>query len=299
LACGVFSLKRRIMKMKKAVLIICNLAVMSASVCFAGSAGSLAFCRGIWVEEGISIGNEASVDWCVCGTDYPEYDFKIMTNSTAASAVRLYNDAWVNGDIVVGADGDSSAVVKNTGADVNGIIYAADDPWGFMPVPAPPGLPLMGALKGTATISSSGQYSSITIPNGCAVTIDAPSPIVLYVTGDLILGNYAELQIVGDGSLQLYVGGNILCGKGSLINTESEDPKKLRIYGLAADASVDLKANGVFHGTIYAPDTDVILHNNYSFYGAVAAKSFTQGAKSVFYYDASLSPPPPFEMLGE
>ncbi len=242
--------------------------------------------QAIWVRTSIILKTGSVVDWYNYDANDLAAGLQIGTDSIEAGAIMLNTGSVVNADVVVGVGGDPASVITGDG-DVNGLVYVATEPYAWVdPVLPPPGLPVYGDIDTSMVITQSGQYSSINFRNGEVLTIDAP--VTLYITGNINLRNAAQLQITSNGSLALYAGGTVVCDNSGSINSLAQDPKKLRIYGLATCMNVDLKVNGAFYGTIYAPDAAVITRNAYPFYGAIAVKSFEQKVGMQFMYDASV-----------
>lgn len=149
-------------------------------------------------------------------------------------------------------------------------------------------LPSGGILNDSTILSSSAKYDGINLGNNKIVVIDGE--VKLYIIGDIILKNSAELQVLNgeDASLTLYVGGNVEVKNSGVINNLSANAKKLRMYGLDGCNSIDLKNSSNFYGAIYAPEADVVMMNSADVFGAVVAKSFEQKNAATFNYDASL-----------
>ena len=158
-----------------------------------------------------------------------------------------------------------------------------------------------GALTGSSTISSATVYDSINLkgvvdPNKSdLITVDTKN-VEIYVTGDMILGNGDELQILADASLTIYLGGNLFIDNSGGINNLTMDPKKLKTYGLDTCTNIDFKNSGSYYGAIYAPNADIRLHNGVTVYGAMVGKSFTQDVNADFNYDMSLREVDPSEI---
>lgn len=110
----------------------------------------------------------------------------------------------------------------------------------------------------------------------------------MYITGDIILGNSAEIEIEEDSSLILYLGGNFEGKNSSTINNETQIPKNWRIYALDSCESIVLKNSSDFYGTIYAPNAEVTMDNSADMHGSIVAKNFDQKNSGDFNYDASL-----------
>jgi choice-of-anchor A domain-containing protein len=223
-------------------------------------------------------------------------DDKIMqigTNNTASGSVVLRNSATVYGDVVVGMGGEPSVVINDYGATVTGDTRALTERYVMQPITVPEWLESLsssGAIPNDTndtTITTSARYSSIDLGNSETVTISGGN-ITIYITGDIILGNSAELGIENDASLVLYLGGNFEGKNSSTVNNETQDPQKLKIYCLDSCENMRFKNSGDFYGAIYAPNADVVMDNSANIYGSVISKSFEQRNSATFNYDVTL-----------
>jgi hypothetical protein len=246
----------------------------------------------ILTQTDIALKSGGTVDWY--NYDANDRIFSIGTNSTEEGAINLKHGATVNGNVIVGPGADPDTVIDDLGATITGETYAATETYSFPPATVPAALygePSQGALDDSAVITASGKYDSINLGNSEILTIDGD--VSLYITGDVTLGNSAELQIVDAGtnpnaSLTLYVEGDVEVKTGGALNNLAQDPKKLKIFGLDSCQNIILKNSSDFYGTIYAPNAYVEMKNSASAYGAVVADSFEQKNSAAFYYDASL-----------
>ena len=239
--------------------------------------------------ENIELKAEADIDWY--NYDAGDEDFKIGTNGTQSGAVTLKNNSNVNGDIVVGVDGDISVAVSDNGANITGTLGTMSEEFILDSVTVPAWLTAMalgGTITNDTTISSSDKYSGINLGNGEEIEIEGD--VVLYITGDILLKNSAKIIINddADGSLTLYVGGDITGNNGSSFNNETEDSKKLKIFGLDSCSEMLFKNSSEFYGIIYAPRAEVTFNNSVDAYGSVICKQFEQKNSAGFNYDASL-----------
>ena len=232
---------------------------------------------------------------------------QIGTNSTASGAIIAKTGVTIDGDVVVGVGGDADVVINNTTeAAISGQTYPSLIKNKIPNINVPKALVDMassGSITAAGTISTSAKYDSINLaadPNkGATLTIDGN--VKLYVTGDIQLGNSDVLQIVDqttnpDASLVIYLGGNLITDNSGAINNLTQDPKKLKIFGLDTCTNVDFKNSGSFYGAIYAPNADVHFYNSVTVYGAVVSKSFTQDVNANFFYDMSLREAEPSEI---
>ncbi len=226
-----------------------------------------------------------------------DVEVDISTQSTADASVILNTGVTVKGDITVGVGGDPETAIKDMGAttgyQLSGII---EEP---LPLITPPTLPDMGTSITTTgetvtfTPNHSGQYNNIFIQKGetpGTVKISG-GDVVLYITGDIDLGESCELIVKDNSSLTLYIDGDIHCRANSGINAEysSENPMKFQIYGTAeTQQSFDIKAKSDWSGTIYAPNADVILYANGDFYGSTVSNNFELKSGGNYHYDEAL-----------
>jgi choice-of-anchor A domain-containing protein len=244
----------------------------------------------IFTKNGMELNNSAVVDWF----NYTEEDkiMQIGTNSTTAGSVILRNSSTVYGDVVVGMGGEPGVVINDYGATVTGDTSALTERYVMQPVTVPEWLELLpssGAIPNDindTTITTSARYSSIDLGNSEIVTISGD--ITLYITGDIILDNSAELGIEEGASLILYLGGDFEGKNSSTVNNETQDAQKLKIYGLDSCETIQFKNSSDFYGAIYAPNADVVMNNSANIYGSVVSKSFDQKNSGTFNYDVTL-----------
>ncbi|MHC4693321.1 MAG: DUF7305 domain-containing protein [Planctomycetota bacterium] len=216
---------------------------------------------------------------------------QVGTNSTLAESVVIENGGVINGDVVVGPDGDPDTVILDTSSGITGNTFIMPLEHDMPQITVPQWLasmPSSGTIKNNKTITKSGKYDRIDLDINEILTIKGQ--VSLYVVGDVILGNSAELRIsdANDASLILYVGGNFEIKNGGVVNNLSKDSKKLQIYGLSTCTSLILKNGGDFYGAIYAPNADIVTMNSGDMYGSVIGKSIEQKNSSTFYYDVTL-----------
>lgn len=257
---------------------------VSAALRLRGPFDAAVFAKGL-----LNMNNAGTIDWY--NNDADDFNFAVSTGSTEENSITLKSGVTINGDLVVGVGGDPDVVIESKeDLTVEGRIYALSDAYATPPVSVPEAIDSLlssGTIDGeTQTIESSGKYSSINLKNGEKVTISGD--VTLYITGDITLGNSAELHIEEDSSLTLYLGGNFEGKNSNGVNNETKDPESLQIYGLESCAQIQLKNGTDLFGAIYAPNADVIINNSANVYGAVVSKTFDMKNSGVFMYDASL-----------
>jgi len=226
-----------------------------------------------------------------------DIEVDIGTQSTLDASIVLNSGVTVQGDVVVGVGGDPDTVIEDLGA-TTGDKYSAteEEP---LPLITPPALPDWGVditAKGeiiTISPADSGQYGNIILTKSATVGVLEISggDVVLYITGDIELGQSCEIVVKDNSSLTIYIDGNIHCRTNSSINNENppEDPMKFQLYGTGEiQQSFDIKAKSTWSGVIYAPNADIVLYANGDFYGSVVADNFELKAGGNYHYDEAL-----------
>jgi hypothetical protein len=241
----------------------------------------------VFAEDGAELKNSALVDWFNFGAD--DENLKVGTNSIASGAFSFKNSSTINGDVVVGVGGNPDVVIDDFGATITGDTRALKEA-NVLPLIAVPqwldSLPSSGTIQNNTTITNSAKYSDINLKNSKTLLIDGD--VTLYVTGEIILGNSAEVQVDNDASLILYLGGDFEGKNSSTINNLTQEAKKLQIYCLDSCENMVFKNSSDFYGVVYAPNANVIMDNSANLYGAVVARTFEQKNSAALNYDASL-----------
>ena len=241
----------------------------------------------VFAEDGAELKSSALVDWFNFGAD--DENLKVGTNSIASGAFSFKNSSTINGDVVVGVGGNPDVVIDDFGATITGDTSALREENMLPPIAVPQwldSLPSSGSIQNNTTVTNSAKYSDINLKNSKTLLIDAD--VTLYVMGEIILGNSAEIEIENDASLILYLGGDFEGKNSSTINNLTQEAKKLQIYCLDSCENMVFKNSSDFYGVVYAPNANVIMNNSANLYGAVVAKTFQQMNSTALNYDASL-----------
>ena len=251
---------------------------------------------GLFFAEDIGFGKHASVDGYNFQPDHKIQNARIGTNSTAADTVSFLDGGGVDGDVLVGLNGDPDVVIDLGTAIITGETYAMTKPVNLFPVTLPAymnNLPSQGSMKIDTivpiTITDDARYESIVFDKAALLIIDGS--VKLYVHKDIVMGSDSELQIVStnpNASLTLYLGGDFITEKMAGINNLTQDPQKLKVYGLDSCVLMQPGKQAVFYGAIYAPEAHVESTNASEIFGSIVAKEFSTEKKVEIHYDASL-----------
>ena len=134
--------------------------------------------------------------------------------------------------------------------------------------------------------ADSGQYDSIELLEGGKIIIDGD--VALYITGEMKLKQYSELEILPDSYLTLYLGGDMNLRNTSTVNALTQEPKRCQIFGVGEGQNFLMEQSSVFYGTIYAPGANIILENGAELYGAIIADNADLRNSAELHFDATL-----------
>jgi len=225
-----------------------------------------------------------------------DFDLKIGTTSTAANSIPIGPGTVIEGDVFVGVGGDPGTVI-GSGGTITGQKLTLHEELDF-PVITPPSLPDTGtalsAIGATITLdpTGSGTYTEISLSqsggNPGLIEIQG-GDVVLYITGDIDLGNGCEVIVRPGSSLTLYVDGDISADNSVGFNNQAGNVKDFQLFATGMDEQVfSLKAKSSIFGTIYAPDVDITLYPSTEMRGAIVGKNVTFKSGGTFYYDEAL-----------
>ncbi|HUT31665.1 MAG TPA: hypothetical protein VMX13_17885 [Sedimentisphaerales bacterium] len=232
---------------------------------------------------------------------------KIGTNSILPDMIWLRPDCFVDGDVLVGFNGDVETVIEARPGATTGPRYPLPQPVPLLKTPVPynlpPGQPITYDANGFAIITQSGVYSNIEVPQGSVLQvgdgINQVVDVVLYVQGDLWLRQGAELRVTGTpgipttwSALTIYLDGELDGGNSNGINNMTLKPGQFKLVGTGPEG-VDwlIRNGGDFYGVYDAPNANIEIKESGDIYGAVVGKSFEQKAKCNIFYDEDLSQP--------
>lgn len=242
---------------------------------------------GLFARQGLVLGNSVQID--AYNDEGKDRAMKIGTNSTDDGAIVLRMNSCIDGDVAVGPGGDTSRVIRMNGGQYTGSAYAQPERYDAPAVSVPGDLASSldgGRIEGNRTITSSGKYASIDLGNSEKLVIDGN--VELYVTGDILLGNAAEIRINPGSSLVLYVDGDVEGKNGSVFNNLTQVPSRLRLFGTADCSKIVLKNSGDMYAVVYAPSADVTVHNSATVFGSITSRTCDLKNSGLLHYDASL-----------
>jgi hypothetical protein len=253
------------------------------------------FERAILAQQNVILKAGTLVDGYNSGDPWDtDINVQVGTQSILPDSIILNSGVVVNGNIVVGVGGNVETVIKDLGASTYRKYSMVKEV--ELPLITAPELVDTGSginVHGTTLIigpTNTGQYSEIELKNAANPGILEVNggDVVLYVTGDISLGQECQIVIKDGASLVLYLDGDMDAANNAGINNESL-PTSLTIFGTSTEEqSLILKAKSESLGAIYAPNANVTIMADSDIYGAVTAKSFELKSGGNFYYDEAL-----------
>lgn len=224
-------------------------------------------------------------------SDLTQTDLKadIGTISQEDRAVAIRPGVELSGDVYIGPESDpETVVISHQNSQVEGEVLRRSFP-PPMTVVESPQLSFKGSLSGsdiTLTSQDSGAYTNINIDNGGILSIEGHC--VLVVSEDINLRNSAQITIAEGGSLTVYLEGDFHAVNSAGIYNENAIPETFKLYGTGSQQSIDLKNSTDFYGVVYAPNADMVLHNDGNAYGSFIVDDFELKNSGTIYYDAAL-----------
>jgi hypothetical protein len=258
------------------------------------------FGKAVFGKEGVVMSSNARTDsydsklglYNVNGNKGTEGDIGTDATGSDPPAVLMNSNARVNGNVWIGMDGNTQTDIElKSNALINGRRKKSSSPTempavqGDSSLPAKPPIVLNG--NDTATISSSGKYSTITLKSNSALTITADATI--YITGALSLNSNSKLKIANGAKVEMYVDGSISFSSNTQVNNLSKDPTKFALYATdSLTSTVTYNSNTSFYGTLYSKNAPVVFNSNASLYGAIVGKDVELNSNATVHYDLAL-----------
>jgi hypothetical protein len=218
----------------------------------------------------------------------------IASNEAITLSGTILMPTTVEGDVTPGPEAavTSSGSVTISGSQARSFEHLV------LPEVELPELPLEAAKDHASPyplVVPPGQagYAGLTVRAGAQAILQGPAVVVL---GSLLLESTAELVFdTSGGPIELYVTDSLVASARSLLTTAGADPSKvlIQVPGETA-APVQLRAQGAFHGVVYAPRTEVVLGASMNFHGSLVADALTLNGAAKLHFDRHL-----LELAGE
>lgn len=194
----------------------------------------------------------------------------------------------VHGSVVPGVNG---SVVGAAPGSVSGSLDPRVMPVELEPVQVPTFASEGPFIVDSAfpTVISGGQmaYDSLTIADSRDLVLRGPMTLVV---DEMILGPGARLTLdTADGDVEIFIRGELSMDPTSYLETTQQTSKEVKIKAggdEAVTSTIDLAGMAQFHGTIYAPETNVKIGSNFEIFGGAIAKRLEIAAGARLHFDS-------------
>lgn len=254
---------------------------------------------GVFSNGPISLGAGSRVD----AYDSSEGEYSLQADKSGAS-LASNSSITVSGTLLMPTviDGDVTPGPESTVTTSDNVSVTGSQARSFETLALPevevPELPLESARVHSSPyplVIPPGEagYAGLTVSAGAQAILQGPIKVVL---GSLLLESTAELVFdTSGGPIELYVTDSLVASARSLLTTAGADPSKVLIQVPGETATpVQLRAQGAFHGIVYAPQTEVVLGASMNFHGSLVADSLTLSGAAKLHFDRHL-----LELAGE
>jgi len=211
----------------------------------------------------------------VCGALHVEPGSSVVLGPGAS----VGSSAWVNsGQLGI----EPGHLIEGT----NRVFVDAELPRGVYVTPGP------GTIDGTnyTYVLSNGHYTLPELRLGSTRAMLITGRAILYISGTVLLS--AQIVILRDASLDLYVGGPSASINFLGVVNESGNAAAFAYYGLPGNINVSVAGSDDFTGTIYAPAANVSFggggYDELDFTGAAVGRNITVNGKMGVHYDERL-----------
>ncbi|MBN1975640.1 MAG: hypothetical protein JW787_18545 [Sedimentisphaerales bacterium] len=145
------------------------------------------------------------------------------------------------------------------------------------------------------------RCADLDIAAGSVLEIYSPNPeapVVINVTGDLIIGQGAEIVVTNGSALTIFLDGNLNAPPNgikftNLTTPTNPAPKYFQIFGTSNPDDGPMKwtlgNEGKFYGIIYAPNADLTFNNSVEIFGSISARSCDFRNSAILHYDLTLA----------
>ena len=223
-----------------------------------------------------------------------DIDVQVGTTSVLPDSIVLNMGVVVKGDVAVGVGGSVGSVIKDLGATTYRrycMLEEIDLPLVTAPELVDTGsdIKVQGATI-TVGPADNGQYGEIELKKAANPGILEVNggDVILYVKGDISLGQNCEIVIKAGSTLALFLEGDLNADNNAGFNNEGV-PSSFKLFGTnTQEQTFVLRAKSKSLGAIYAPNADIALKADSDIHGSVTAKNIVMMASGNFYYDKAL-----------
>lgn len=282
-----------------------------------GSGGSVGSNGNINPSSGISVGGNLQVAGSSSGQNITVGQDLLLNSSLNQSQVTVGRNAQVGGDInisgllkvtgtlTVPAGKVVNASPKMIGSTVNAAV-SVPAPCDCSPAQIFPIASYVEArrnsndnasiqldpdrfnnFRGDQTLNlPCGRFFLNRITGAGKLTLGISGRTALFIGSDVNIESDLRVQITGSGELDLFLNGN-LTSSAPLNFGDRSAPARVRLY-MAGSRNINLSANSVINGNIYAPEGALVTSGSLTVYGAIFVSSFNNSGAVNIHHDIAV-----------
>jgi len=216
----------------------------------------------------------------------PGMEAVVSVNATGFGRITLWMQTSIRGDAYIGPGGDPDLGIKTWGGSeitgTRGTLSSAVNMEKASPPSGPPfdkghegSLQLWGTMS--ETIDSDRYFNKIGLWGNSKLIIDGHVTVLLNRTFQI--GNWAQVDILPDSSLTMYVKSNVGLWSSAKLNDSTKDPSRLRIYMIGNNKGMDMANNAIVHAVVENPHGRVSIWNSAQFFGKIKAAQLLGGGR--------------------
>ena len=126
-------------------------------------------------------------------------------------------------------------------------------------------------------IESDRYFNKIQLWDSSKLVVDGHVTVLVKTT--FVLGHQAEVDVLPDSSLTLYVKGNLEVGDSAKLNDSTKDPSRLHIYMIGNNKAFEMGNDAIVHGVVENPDGRVSIGNSAELFGKAQAAQLLGGGR--------------------
>lgn len=140
------------------------------------------------------------------------------------------------------------------------------------------------AVSGTTELALAGGAIYLdSVAGAGTLRISASAPTSVYIGGDVANAGSIEASVEGDGSLDIYIKGNLAIAGDSTFGPV-DDPGKVRVY-VGGPGEIAMAGGMVFGGNLYAPKAGVSAAGSLEVHGSLFARNISLAGGLDVYHD--------------
>jgi hypothetical protein len=230
----------------------------------------------------------------------------VATNYSDEDAIKLSGSVTLHGHVATGPEGTvtmsggaigSTSYVDSGGKGIEEGYYAKDMNVDFPAVTAPfktapaPTAGIVGGVTYDYVLTAGNwQLSKLALSSGGKMLVTGNA--TLLVDKDVKLSGNAYIQINPGANLQMYVAAGSVGISGNSIMNLTGNAANFGLWGLPTLQNVSFSGDGLFTGTIYAPQAKLAMSGGsdagMDFIGAAVVKQAAGSGTRKFHYDEAL-----------